>query len=130
LKKKNLAYLIKQAWFAGLIFQVDERVLIPRSPIAELINKQFYSLLYDCPGEVLDLCTGCGCIGIATADAFPDAHVDIADISSDALVVAELNIQFHQLDSRVNIIESDLFSNIVGKYDLILCNPPYVSTDE
>jgi len=125
-----MAYLVKQAWFAGLPFYVDERVLIPRSPIAELILHQYEPLISMPPARVLDLCTGSGCIGLATALAFPNAQVDLADISADALNVARINISRLGLESRVSAVESDLFQGLHGTYDLIVSNPPYVSVDE
>lgn len=125
-----VAYLVKQAWFAGLPFYVDERVLIPRSPIAELILHMYEPLISRPPARVLDLCTGSGCIGLATAVAFPYARVDLADISAEALNVARINISRLGLESRVSAVESDLFQGLHGTYDLIVSNPPYVSADE
>ncbi len=125
-----VAYLVKQAWFAGLPFYVDERVLIPRSPIAELILHMYEPLISRPPARVLDLCTGSGCIGLATAVAFPCARVDLADISAEALNVARINISRLGLESRVSAVESDLFQGLHGTYDLIVSNPPYVSADE
>ena len=125
-----MAYLVKQAWFAGLPFYVDERVLIPRSPIAELILHQYEPLISTHPARVLDLCTGSGCIGLATALAFPSAWVDLADISAEALNVARINISRLGVESRVSAVESDLFQGLHGTYDLIVSNPPYVSADE
>ena len=125
-----VAYLVKQAWFAGLPFYVDERVLIPRSPIAELILHLYEPLISRPPARVLDLCTGSGCIGLATAVAFPYARVDLADISAEALNVARINISRLGLESSVSAVESDLFQGLHGTYDLIVSNPPYVSADE
>jgi len=125
------AYITGQAWFAGLPFIVDERVLVPRSPIGELIQKQFSPWLTNEPAQILDLCTGSGCIGIACAYAFPDAEIQLSDISFDALSVAEENIQQHNLEDRVFAMQSDLFGNLAGqKFDLIVSNPPYVDADD
>ncbi len=131
-KRIPVAYLIKQAWFAGLPFYIDERALVPRSPIAEIIEKGFAPwLVGDEVNSILDLCTGSGCIGIACALAFPKAQIVLSDISSDALAVAEINCQRHHLGSRVSLVESDLFTNIPKmKYDLIVTNPPYVDAQD
>jgi ribosomal protein L3 glutamine methyltransferase len=128
--RKPLAYLLHEAWFCGLPFYVDERVLVPRSPFAELIQKQFEPLLKTQPQRILDLCTGSGCIGIACALAFPDAEVVLADISPDALEVAKINIAKFDLGDRVSLIQADLFDGVEGTFDLIVTNPPYVASEE
>lgn len=126
-----VAYLINEAWFCGMPFYVDERVLVPRSPLAEIIQNRVSPWMDDHePARILDLCSGSGCIGIAALQAFPYAQLDLADLSRDALDVAEINIERHQLFDQVAAIESDLFTNLQPGYDLILSNPPYVDAED
>lgn len=126
-----VAYLTNKAWFCGLEFFVDERVLVPRSPIGELISQQFAGLIGEEPHHILDLCTGSGCIAIACAHAFPDAEVDAVDISVDALAVTEHNIQQHGMEQHVTPMCSDLFRALPPvQYDLIVTNPPYVDEED
>jgi len=130
-KRIPVPYLIKEAWFAGLNFYVDERVIIPRSPIAELIGEEFRPWVS--PNDVkniLDMGTGSGCIAISAALAFPEAKVDAVDISESALDVAEINLNRFKIDN-VTLIQSNLFENVPKKkYDIIVSNPPYVSAQE
>ena len=126
------AYITNEAWLGGYSFYVDERVLVPRSFIAELIPSHFSPWVSDPESveNVLELCTGSGCLAIMMADAFPNAVVDAVDISKDALAVAERNIRDYKLEGRVNPIESDLYTNVpFKKYDLIVTNPPYVNAE-
>ncbi len=131
-QKKPAAYITNEAWFAGLSFFVDERVLIPRSPFAELIQEQFSPwLMNDEVENILELCTGSGCIAIACAHAFEHAKVVASDISTDALAVAEINRSNHALEDQLELVQSDLFANIPNRqYDLIVSNPPYISEQE
>ncbi|WP_290448924.1 50S ribosomal protein L3 N(5)-glutamine methyltransferase [uncultured Parasutterella sp.] len=124
------AYIVHEWWLVGYRFYVDERVLIPRSFIAEMIEDRFEGIVEDPLNvkHVLDLCTGSGCLAIMLADLFPNAEVDAADISPDALEVAQINIEEYGLENRVFPMQSDVFSGLQGtKYDLIISNPPYVT---
>jgi ribosomal protein L3 glutamine methyltransferase len=127
-----VAYLVGKAWFAGHSFRCDERALIPRSPFAELIANRFEPILGKEPKRILDLCAGGGCIGIACALEFVQSSVDLVDISSDALALAEENIRDYLLEDRVTPWESNLFDSLKGQaaYDLIVCNQPYVYGSE
>ncbi|MBX9637465.1 MAG: 50S ribosomal protein L3 N(5)-glutamine methyltransferase [Nitrosomonas sp.] len=126
------AYLTHEAWLGDFSFYVDERVIIPRSFIAELLQTQLAPWIAE-PDHVttaLDLCTGSGCLAILMAHAFENAHIDAADISPQALAVAHKNVQDYGLEHRIGLIESDLFSALQGKrYDLIISNPPYVNAE-
>lgn len=129
--RKPAAYLVGEIQFCGLSFLVDERVLVPRSPIAELIERRFQPWLSTEPQSILDLCAGSGCIGIACAVAFPDAAVDLAEVDPGALDVCRANVARHECEEQVQVVPSDLFEALGGeRYDLIVCNPPYVPSAE
>ena len=131
-KRVPVAYLLREAWLQGYRFYVDERTIIPRSFIAELLKDGLTPWVQkpDEVGDVLDLCTGSGCLAVIAADVFARAQVDAVDVSPDALSVARRNIADYQLTARVQALQSDLYGDLPSKrYDIILCNPPYV-TDE
>lgn len=126
-ERRPAAYLTGRAWFCGLEFKVDERVLVPRSPLAELIEQRFEPwLVPEQVSRVLDLCTGSGCIAIATAFALPQAEIDATDICAQALAVCRDNIEHHGLQQQVRARQGDGLAAAEGQYDLIISNPPYV----
>lgn len=131
-ERRPAAYLSGEGWFAGLRFQLNEHVLIPRSPLAELIEARFEPWIEpERVSEVLDIGTGSGCIGIACAVALPRARVDLADVSPEAVALARENVQLHGVGARVRVCRSDVYSGLgIGQYDLIVSNPPYVSDEE
>ena len=130
--RRPAAYLTHEAWLQNVPFYVDERVIVPRSYIAELLadgegSGTLDAWLSDTTHAVLDLCTGSGCLAVIAAMAYPDVAIDAADISDDALEVARINVDRHQLARRVTLMASNLLAAVRGPYDLILCNPPYVN---
>jgi len=132
LQRMPVPYITGISWYCGKPYFVDERVLIPRSPIGEMIEARFAPFWSPDrePQRILDLCTGSGCIGIACAHEFEQAEVELLDISFEALEVAEENIQEHAVGDRVTALQSDLFAAASGRYDLIISNPPYVDADD
>lgn len=125
------AYLLQEAWFCGEPFKVTPDVLIPRSPIAELIETGFEPWLSQAPKRILDLCTGSGCIGIAAARMFPDAQVDLSDLSEAAVAIAVENVEAKDLGWQVDVYQGDLFESLAdARYDLIIANPPYVDAED
>ena len=131
--RQPAAYLTGEAWLQNVPFTVDARTIVPRSYIAELLADGeetgiLDAWLSDRTQRVLDLCTGNGSLAVIAALAYPDVEIDAADISADALAVARINVARHDLGSRIRVVESDLFSGLPGRYDLILCNPPYVTS--
>ena len=131
--RQPAAYLTHEAWLQNVPFYVDERVIVPRSFIAELLADgedagTLDTWLSDATHNVLDLCTGSACLAVIAAMAYPDVTVDAADVSDAALEVARINIDKHQLGKRITLLRSDLLAAVRGPYDLIVCNPPYVNT--
>ena len=127
--RQPAAYLTKEAWLQGVAFYIDERAIVPRSFIAELLaDGSIDPWLGEHTRNVLDLCTGNGSLAVLAAMTYPDITVDAADLSTTALEVAAINVTRHQLDARITLIESDGLADVRGPYDLILCNPPYVNT--
>jgi ribosomal protein L3 glutamine methyltransferase len=131
--RRPAAYLTKEAWLQNVPFYVDERSIVPRSFIAELLadgegSGTLDAWLSDTTHAVLDLCTGNGSLAVIAAMAYPDVKVDAADLSAEALEVARINVDRHKLDKRITLLQSDLLAAVRGPYDLILCNPPYVNT--
>lgn len=128
--RKPAAYLTREAWLQGVSFYVDERAIVPRSFIAELLaDGSIDPWLGEATHRVLDLCTGNGSLAVLAAMAYPDVQVDAADISADALAVARINVDRHGLQDRIRLLTSDGLSAVQGPYDLVLCNPPYVNAD-
>lgn len=132
--RRPAAYLTKEAWLQNVPFYVDERVIVPRSFIAELLadgegEGTLDAWLSDRTKQVLDLCTGNGSLAVIAAMAYPEIEVDAADISSDALEVARINVDRHKLAARIRLLQSDLLAAVRGPYDLIVCNPPYVNSE-
>jgi ribosomal protein L3 glutamine methyltransferase len=130
--RRPAAYITKEAWLQNVPFYVDERSIVPRSFIAELLadgegEGTLDAWLSDKTQRVLDLCTGNGSLAVITAMAYPEVTVDAADISDDALAVAQINVEKHKLAKRIKLLKSDLLSAVRGPYDLIVCNPPYVN---
>jgi ribosomal protein L3 glutamine methyltransferase len=126
--RKPAAYLTREAWLQGVPFYVDERAIVPRSFIAELLaDGTIDPWLSDATRKVLDLCTGNGSLAVLAAMAYPDVEVDAADLSADALEVARINVEKHGLQQRIRLVQSDAWSALPGPYDLVLCNPPYVN---
>jgi ribosomal protein L3 glutamine methyltransferase len=130
--RRPAAYLTHEAWLQNVAFYVDERVIVPRSYVAELLadaegEGTLDAWLSERTHKVLDLCTGSGCLAVIAAMAYPEVIVDAADISPDALAVARINVDKHALAARIHLLQSDLFSQLRGPYDLIVCNPPYVN---
>lgn len=126
------AYLTREAWLGDYRFYVDERVIVPRSHIAELLREQLSPWVNDpwAVGRVLDMCTGSGCLAILAAEAFPEAAVDAVDLSPDALAVARINVREYGLEERIRLVESDAFAALPGdRYDVIVSNPPYVNAE-
>jgi len=129
--RKPAAYLTREAWLGDFRFYVDERVVVPRSHIAGLLRKDLAPWIPDRRAikSALDLCTGSGCLAVLLAHSFPLARIDAADVTSEALAVARINVQRYRLSRRIRLVKSDMFSALRGKhYDLIISNPPYVTT--
>ncbi|PJX22985.1 50S ribosomal protein L3 N(5)-glutamine methyltransferase [Advenella sp. S44] len=130
-KRVPLAYLTGEAWLQGQRFLVDKRVIVPRSPISELLAEQLEPWIDepDSVQDVLDLCTGSGCLAILAALAFPNAHVDAVDLSDHAVRLAQRNVEMYKLQAQVNVLQGDLYAPLEGRrYDVIVCNPPYVNS--
>lgn len=128
--RKPAAYLTREAWLQGVPFYVDERAIVPRSFIAELLaDGSIDPWLGEHTRRVLDLCTGNGSLAVLAAMAWPEVQVEAADISADALAVARINVDRHQLAERITLVESDGLAQVSGPFDLVLCNPPYVNSD-